>query len=242
LNKPPGLALLAAISPPAVLVAALYLASAQPGRTTAFYVAGGFVAVAVVGTAALIAIRAGGLSVPSHHQTRYGLRLGLGVLACAAAVLIWRHKPAAARASGRVRVRQAEEAGRCPTAHRQVATIGVLIGVVFLIASASEILLVSARASWAWLHILMSVLFIGAAVWAFVRPFGAFWALASVVRLLLILRGSLDLVTSINPGRCRTAGTGRLSAAAAGEAADGRLAPCPDGAARSVPAALPAGS
>ena len=88
-----GLALLAAISPPAVLVAALYLASAQPGRTTAFYVAGGFVAVAVVGTAALIAIPAGGLSLPSHHQTRYGLRLGLGVLACAAAVLIWRHKP-----------------------------------------------------------------------------------------------------------------------------------------------------
>ena len=59
-----------------------------------------------------------------------------------------------------------------------VATIGVLIGVVFLIASASEILLASTRASWAWLHILMSVLFIGAAIWAFVRPYGAFWALA----------------------------------------------------------------
>ena len=79
-----------------------------------------------------------------------------------------------------------------------VATIGVLIGVVFLIASASEILLASARASWGWLHILMSVLFIGAAIWAFVRPFGAIWAPASVVGLLLILRGSLDLVTSIN--------------------------------------------
>jgi uncharacterized membrane protein HdeD (DUF308 family) len=81
-----------------------------------------------------------------------------------------------------------------------VATIGVLIGVVFLIASASEIVLASARASWGWLHILMSVLFIGAAIWAFVRPFGAFWALATVVGLLLILRGSVDLFTSIDAG------------------------------------------
>lgn len=79
-----------------------------------------------------------------------------------------------------------------------VATIGVLIGVVFLIASASEILLASARPSWGWLHILMSVLFVGAAIWAFVRPYGAFWALATVVGLLLILRGSVDLFTSID--------------------------------------------
>ncbi len=79
-----------------------------------------------------------------------------------------------------------------------VATIGVLIGVVFLIASASEVLLAAARASWGWLHILMSILFIGAAIWAFVRPYGAFWALATIVGLLLILRGCLDLVMSIN--------------------------------------------
>ena len=44
----------------------------------------------------------------------------------------------------------------------------------------------------------MAVLFIGAAIWAFVRPFGAFWALATIVGLLLILRGSLDLIMSIN--------------------------------------------
>jgi Short repeat of unknown function (DUF308) len=79
-----------------------------------------------------------------------------------------------------------------------VVTIGLLIGAVFLIASVSEMLLASARAAWAWLHILMAVLFIGAAIWAFVRPYGAFWALATVVGLLLILRGSLDLVTSID--------------------------------------------
>ena len=88
-----GLALLAALSPPAILIAGLYLASARPGRTAALYVAGGFFVVALVGSIALVAIRAGGLSLPSHHQTRYGLRLGLGVLAIIAAVLIYRHRP-----------------------------------------------------------------------------------------------------------------------------------------------------
>jgi hypothetical protein len=88
-----GLALLAAISPPAVLIATLYLASPNPARTTALFVIGGFAVVAVVGTIALIALRAGGLSLPSHHQTRYGLRLGLGVIALIAAMLIYRRRP-----------------------------------------------------------------------------------------------------------------------------------------------------
>jgi uncharacterized membrane protein HdeD (DUF308 family) len=78
-----------------------------------------------------------------------------------------------------------------------VATVGVLLGVVFLIAALSEILIAAARAGWTWLHVLMSVIFIIGAIWAFASPFGAFWALAAVVGLLLILRGSLDLVTSI---------------------------------------------
>ncbi|MDR2984767.1 MAG: GAP family protein [Nocardiopsaceae bacterium] len=89
-----GLALLAAISPPAVLIAAMYLSSPSPGKTTALFVVGGLAVVAVIGTIALIALRAGGVSLPSHHQTRYGLRLGLGVIAVIAAVLIYRRRPA----------------------------------------------------------------------------------------------------------------------------------------------------
>jgi uncharacterized membrane protein HdeD (DUF308 family) len=78
-----------------------------------------------------------------------------------------------------------------------VATVGVLIGAVFLVAAISEIVIASARAGWLWLHVLMGVIFVLGAIWAFASPFGAFWALAAVVGLLLILRGSLDLVTSI---------------------------------------------
>jgi MFS family permease len=91
------LALLAAISPPAILIAALYLAAPKPGRTAAFFVMGGFFVVAVVGTIALIALRAGGFSLPSHHHTRYGLRLGLGIIALIAAALIYRHRPKASK-------------------------------------------------------------------------------------------------------------------------------------------------
>ncbi len=78
-----------------------------------------------------------------------------------------------------------------------VATIGVLMGVVFLAATANEYLIAAVRPRWGWAHILLGILFLGGAIWAFVHPFGAFWALASVIGLLLILQGSFDLITSI---------------------------------------------
>ncbi len=88
-----GLALIAAFYPPAMLMAAIYLGSERPGRTTVLYVLGGMLIVTVIGVIALIAIRAGGLSHVGQHQTRYGLRLGLGVVAVVAAVVLYRRKP-----------------------------------------------------------------------------------------------------------------------------------------------------
>src|SRR5579859_7761938 len=88
-----ALAVAAAFYPPAILIAALYLASVRPGRITALFVIGGALIVTVVGTAVLLAIRDAGLSLHSQHQTRYGLRLALGVVALIAAVLIYRRKP-----------------------------------------------------------------------------------------------------------------------------------------------------
>lgn len=88
-----GLALVAGISPPAMLIAAIFLASARPGRFAGLYVIGGTVIVTVIGIAALLAMRDAGLSLPKHHQTRYGVRLALGVLALIAAVIIYLRKP-----------------------------------------------------------------------------------------------------------------------------------------------------
>lgn len=75
-----GLAALAALSPTAVLVAAVFLRSPSPHRTVLIYLAGA-VAMTVVMAAILFAIlRAGDLSAPHQRQPRYDLRLGLGLL------------------------------------------------------------------------------------------------------------------------------------------------------------------
>lgn len=87
------LALVASVSPPALLLAGLYLRSEKPGRMTLFFIIGGLFIVSVVGTVALVLIRAGGLSHLGHHQTRYGLRLGLGVIALIAALVLYLRKP-----------------------------------------------------------------------------------------------------------------------------------------------------
>jgi uncharacterized membrane protein HdeD (DUF308 family) len=86
-----------------------------------------------------------------------------------------------------------------------VVAVGALMGVVFLVGWFSEILIASTRPRWRWAHVLMGIVFLFAACWSFASPFGAFWALAAIFGLLLIFRGSLDLVTSIssreiNPG------------------------------------------
>ena len=78
-----------------------------------------------------------------------------------------------------------------------VATIGVLMGVVFLAAMANEFLIAAVRQRWGWAHVLLGILFLGGAIWAFVHPFNAFWSLASVIGLLLILEGTFALITSI---------------------------------------------
>jgi uncharacterized membrane protein HdeD (DUF308 family) len=79
-----------------------------------------------------------------------------------------------------------------------VVAVGVLMGVVFLVGWFSELLVASIRTRWRWAHVLMAILFLFAAFWSFASPFGAFWALAAIFGLLLIFRGSLDLVTSIS--------------------------------------------
>lgn len=88
-----GLALLAGISPPAMLVAALLLASSRPTRFAGLYIIGGTLIVSVIGIAALLAMRDAGLSLPKHQQPRYGLRLALGVIAVIAAVVIYLRQP-----------------------------------------------------------------------------------------------------------------------------------------------------
>lgn len=75
-----GLAVLAAISPTALLMAAVYLGSARPRQTLLLYLIGALVMSTLVATVVLVLLRVGGFSLPHHRAPRYGLRLGLGIL------------------------------------------------------------------------------------------------------------------------------------------------------------------
>jgi uncharacterized membrane protein HdeD (DUF308 family) len=78
-----------------------------------------------------------------------------------------------------------------------ITTVGVLLGVLFLLAAVNEFVIAAVRHSWRWAHILLGVLFVAGAVWAFARPFNAFWSLASVLGLLLIFKGTLDIINAV---------------------------------------------
>jgi hypothetical protein len=90
-----GLALLAAMSPTALLVAAVYLGSARPRLTGMFYLAGAVLMSVVTGVVVLVALRSADLNHPDQHAARYGLRLGLGLLLLAAALVVAARKPKA---------------------------------------------------------------------------------------------------------------------------------------------------
>jgi hypothetical protein len=92
-----GFALLAAISPTALLVMAVFLSSAEPRRIAVTYTLGAFVMTVVTAIVALVILRSAGLNLPHGHDPRYGLRLGLGVLALAGAVVLYLRGRSAAR-------------------------------------------------------------------------------------------------------------------------------------------------
>jgi uncharacterized membrane protein HdeD (DUF308 family) len=79
-----------------------------------------------------------------------------------------------------------------------IPTVGVLLGVYFLVAAFNEFFLASIMPSWRWLHILMGIIFAFGAGWSFAQPYNAFWALASILGLLLIFQGTFYIITSVS--------------------------------------------
>ena len=78
-----------------------------------------------------------------------------------------------------------------------VTTVGVLMGALFLVGAVNEFLISAVRHAWRWAHIVMGVLFVVGSIWAFAHPKNAFWALASVLGLLLIFKGTLDIISAV---------------------------------------------
>ena len=88
-----GLALLAALSPTALLVGAVYLGSARPRLVGTLYLAGAILMSLVMGIVVIVILRDAGLNLHRQHSARYGLRLGLGILMLAAAAVLAKRKP-----------------------------------------------------------------------------------------------------------------------------------------------------
>jgi uncharacterized membrane protein HdeD (DUF308 family) len=78
-----------------------------------------------------------------------------------------------------------------------ITTVGVLLGVLFLLCTVNEFFIASVGYSWRWAHILLGVFFAVGAIWSFARPINAFWSLASVLGLLLIFKGTLDIISAV---------------------------------------------
>jgi len=87
-----GLALLASLSPTALLIVAVYLGSDRPRLIAAFYLAGAVLMSLLTGVVILVALRSAQLSHPADRTPRYGVRLGLGILLWLAALFVARRK------------------------------------------------------------------------------------------------------------------------------------------------------
>jgi hypothetical protein len=98
-----GFAVLAALSPTALLITAIYLGSARPRTTALFYLAGAVLISTVMGIALLLLLRYWNFQLPGHRVPRYGLRLGLGLLMLAAVTVVARRKPRVLGLSGQPR-------------------------------------------------------------------------------------------------------------------------------------------
>ncbi len=81
---------------------------------------------------------------------------------------------------------------------RSITTVGVILGIVFIIGAFNEFLMMGADSTgWKVLHGILGVLFILAGIWAFVQPEEAFWALASVLGFLLLFMGLFEIIAAV---------------------------------------------
>ena len=79
-----------------------------------------------------------------------------------------------------------------------IATVGVLLGVVFLFAAINELgVAAMTPGGWkVWHYIMVGIFFLGG-LYGFIRPVSTFFALASVLGLVLICYGAFQIIEGI---------------------------------------------
>jgi uncharacterized membrane protein HdeD (DUF308 family) len=80
---------------------------------------------------------------------------------------------------------------------QSITTVGALMGVVFLMAGASELLVATLVKTWKVFNYAMGALLVLGAIWSFTQPEESFWALASVLGFLFVFKGTLDILVAV---------------------------------------------
>ena len=79
-----------------------------------------------------------------------------------------------------------------------IAAVGVLLGVMFLLAALNEVgVAAMAPGGWKVWHYIMAGIFFLGALWGFIRPVNTFFALASVLGLILVFYGAFEIVQGL---------------------------------------------
>jgi uncharacterized membrane protein HdeD (DUF308 family) len=77
---------------------------------------------------------------------------------------------------------------------RSVTAIGILTGVVFIVAGVNEFVDMAVVRGWRWLHGLMGVLFILTGIAALAWPSRTFVILANIIAWFLLFKGTFDII------------------------------------------------
>jgi uncharacterized membrane protein HdeD (DUF308 family) len=80
-----------------------------------------------------------------------------------------------------------------------LATVGLLIGVLFIVAGLNEAFVGTlVGGGWRVLHYVMAAIFLLGGLWALIRPVNTFFALVSVLGLVLLLEGAFEIIRAVS--------------------------------------------
>ena len=80
-----------------------------------------------------------------------------------------------------------------------LATVGFLLGALFIAAGVNELGIGSmVGGGWKVLHYIIAAIFLLGGLWAFIRPINTFFALVSVLGLVLVLQGAFEIVRGVS--------------------------------------------
>jgi len=80
-----------------------------------------------------------------------------------------------------------------------LTTVGLLLGALFIAAGVSEVAAGSVMGGgWTVLHYIIAGIFLLGGLWAFIRPVNTFFALVSVLGLVLLLQGAFGIVRGLS--------------------------------------------